>query len=185
LLYYAIRTFGVGTRQSWGTWLIYLGPPALVWGAWAITKYWLAIPMNLLVPSLGAVPSLDRIQSVLEAFTTALFLDGNWLILWALLALGFIYGDGVVTNDQSLFLAWPVVIYLGGIAFLLISTNLYEFVEAGTVLNRLTLHVAPLAALWVALTYGRWWGLERTDSELDGSAITSVGVTRQDYPGTA
>jgi hypothetical protein len=30
-----------------------------------------------------------------------------------------------------------------------------------SVLHRLILHVAPLAAVWVVLAYGHWWGMDK------------------------
>jgi hypothetical protein len=70
------------------------------------------------------------------------------------------------------FLIWPVLGYLGVMALLSGVTDLYQFLEVRTVLNRLILHVAPLAALWVAITYGRWWGLERLVPERGDAALT-------------
>jgi hypothetical protein len=104
---------------------------------------------------------VDRIPVVFEALVTALFLEGNWMILWALVVLAIVDRDGAITGRDSRFLLWPVILYLGVVGILTAGTVLFQFVEVRTVLNRLILHVAPLAALWVALTYGRWWGAER------------------------
>jgi hypothetical protein len=51
---------------------------------------------------------------------------------------------------------------------LLEATELFDYVSDSSVVNRLILHVAPLAALWVALTYGRWWGLADSSPNVRG-----------------
>ena len=152
------RRGGLITKTTFTTVGIYLGFPALVWGAWTLAKLHMGISTNLHVDS-SDVTVLDRWRTIFEVFIRALFLQGNWMILWALFSLAFVHEFRKTLTEESMFLVWPVVMYLGVIGVLAFTTELFRFLWGDTVLHRLILHVAPLAALWVALTYGRWWGL--------------------------
>jgi hypothetical protein len=153
------------TRHAWVDLARYLGAPGLIWGTWALAKSWMTISSNLAVPPLDLAIPVERFWVAFEAMVTALFLEGNWMILWALVVVALVDPDGKRSSQDARFFLWPVILYLGVVAVLTAGTALFEFVEVRTVLNRLILHVAPLAALWVAITYGRWWGLERASSE--------------------
>jgi hypothetical protein len=144
---------------------IYLSLPLLVWVAWSLVKLHFEISSTFQVDGSSAVPLLDRSSRIVSVFFRSFFLDGNWLILWALFALAGIYRWRDVVSLESLFLFWPVIFYLGSIASLFATTGLFRFLEDGTVVDRLILHVAPLAALWVVQVFGRWWASERTSRE--------------------
>jgi hypothetical protein len=139
----------------------YLALPALVWGTWTLVKVALAIPSNLRadVPSVGTL--FDRGAVIADALSRSLFLGGNWLILWACFLLACIYWWRETVLPESVFLFWPVVAYLASITVLFATTDLYRYLGDQSVVHRLVLHVAPLAAYWVAVVFGRSWGLDR------------------------
>lgn len=164
LLVLAARRLPFLITKGWVDVSIYLAPPLLVWGAWSLVKLHFGISSTFQPDGSSVVPLFDRWSRIAAVFFRSFFLDGNWLILWALFALAVIHRWREVVSPQSLFLFWPVIFYLGGIAFLFATTDLFRFLEDGTVVHRLILHVAPLAALWVAQVFGRWVS-ERTSAE--------------------
>ena len=161
------RRGGLTSKTSVTAVGIYLAFPALVWGAWTLAKLHMGISTNLHVDS-SDVMGLDRWQTIFEVFVRALFLQGNWMILWALFSLVFVYEFRNTLTEESMFLVWPVVTYLVVIGVLVFMSELFRFLWGDTVLHRLILHVAPLAALWVALTCGRWWGLAEPSPDVRG-----------------
>ena len=165
LLVLAARRSPFLITKGWVDVAIYLSLPLLVWGGWSLAKLHIGISSTFQVDGSSVVPLFDRWSRIAVVFFRSFFLDGNWLILWALFALGVIHRWRDVVSLESLFLFWPVIFYLGGIAFLFATTGLSRFLEDGTVVHRLILHVAPLAALWVVQVFGRWWASERTSRE--------------------
>lgn len=139
--------------------LLYGALPVAVWGAWSIAKLQMGIVSNLDVGPAAWVWQFDRFRVVVVVFIRSLFLEGNWLLLWGLFVVALVFARDAAREPWSLFLVWPVVVYLLSMGLLMEATELFDYVSVSTVVNRLILHVAPLAALWVAMTYGRWWGL--------------------------
>jgi hypothetical protein len=165
LLVLAARRSALLTPRAWTDISIYLSLPLLVWGTWSLVKLHLGISPTFQVDGSSVVPLFDRWQRIASVFFRSFFLDGNWLILWALFSLAGIYRWRDVLGLESLFLFWPVIFYLGSITSLFATTGLFRFLEDGTVVHRLILHVAPLAALWVVHVFGRQWASERTSRE--------------------
>ncbi|MBI3606852.1 MAG: hypothetical protein HY207_02675 [Nitrospirae bacterium] len=162
LVVLAARRSELASKKMWTTVSIYLALPVLVWAAWTLVKLHFGISSSFRADGSSVVPPFDRWSRIAGVFFRAFFLEGNWLILWALFAFACIYRYRETVTVESMFLFWPVVVYLGAIALLFATTGLFRFLEDGTVLHRLILHVAPLAALWVATVFGRCW--DGTDS---------------------
>jgi hypothetical protein len=139
---------------------IYLALPMLVWGVWTLVKMHFGVSASFLGNWASTVPLVERASRIAGMFLQGFFLDGNWLMLWALFTLAVVFRSRETVALDSPFLFWPVVGYLGSVGVLFATTGLFRFLEDGTVLHRLVLHVAPVAALWVAAVFGRWWGLE-------------------------
>lgn len=154
----AARRSELAAKKAWTAVSIYLALPVLVWVTWTLIKLHLGISASFRADGSSVVPLFDRWSKIAWVFFRAFFLEGNWLILWALFAFACVYRYRETMAAESMFLFWPVVVYLGAIALLFATTGLFRFVEDGTVLHRLILHVAPLAALWVATVFGRWLG---------------------------
>jgi hypothetical protein len=148
--------------------LLYGALPVAVWGAWSIAKLQMGIVSNVDVGPAAWVWQFDRFRVVVVVFIRSLFLEGNWLLLWGLFAVALVFDRDAAREPGSLFLVWPVVGYLLIMGLLLEATELFDYVSDSSVVNRLILHVAPLAALWVALTYGRWWGLADSSPNVRG-----------------
>ncbi len=157
---WSARRVGVAVRQAVRDVSPYLLAPVVVWGTWTLAKLSMGIPSSLHGEGMAAITSLDRWLRIIKMFFSAFFLGGNWLILWPLFLLACVYRWRSLFLSESLFLFWPVIAYLASIGMLFASTDLFLFLEDQTVLNRMILHVAPMAALWVALVFGRWYGLE-------------------------
>ncbi len=148
-----------GRLLTWSGWRdlgAYLGPSVVMWFVWSLTKARLGVSSNLTMFGFSQVFDPDRFRIVVTALVRGLFLQGNWLILWALFIVGWMYSFSWRPATDDLFLAWPVVLFFAAIVVLAQTTTLFDYLDDETVLNRLVLHVAPLAALWVALAYGRW-----------------------------
>jgi hypothetical protein len=87
----------------------------------------------------------------------AYFLFGNWHLLW--------YGAlGVaVLGRRHLFereLAPLTVVIGSGLLFLFFGfafTHAAQWVADQSTVNRATLHLAPLLAVWMVLVFRRWW----------------------------
>ncbi len=151
----AARRSELATKKTWSVVSMYLALPALVWVAWTLIKLHFGISSSFRADGASVVPLFDRWSKIAWVFFRAFFLEGNWLILWALFAFACISRYRETMAEESMFLFWSVVVYLGAIALVFATTGLFRFVEDGTVLHRLILHVAPLAALWVATVFGR------------------------------
>ncbi len=162
LVVLAARRSELVAKRAWMAVSMYLALPVLVWVTWTLVKFHLGISSSFRADGSSVVPLFDRWSRITGVFFRAFFLEGNWLILWALFAFACIYRYRETMTVESMFLFWPVVVYLGAIALLFATTDLFRFLEDGTVLHRLILHVAPLAALWVATVFGRSW--DGTDS---------------------
>ena len=143
-----------GKRPAWldlarfGAW------PALVWGAWAAAKALWGIAPNLEVEPLGFLSHMDRLPTVVAFIGRELWQSANWNVLWALFAGGWVVWWRRSVDPVSLFFGWPVVLTLA--AFIAVSegTVMYQYLFQGTTLHRMVLHVAPLAAFWVAVMLG-------------------------------
>lgn len=157
LVVFTVRRFGFRFWSLRHTLLLYGAFPIMVWGVWFLTKLALGLSSNLTVYA-GDLSFIVRLKSTIVAYLLALYVYGNWLILWVLVPFTISYLGRRSLKWDSLFLLWPVAIYLGFVAVVSIGTELFQFVNANTVLSRLILHVAPLAALWVALEWGRFYG---------------------------
>lgn len=170
LVVLAARRSELVAKTAWTAVSMYLVLPGLVWATWTLVKTHRGIPFS--VGSVGSVvvPLLDRWPRIADVFFQAFFLEGNWLILWALFAFACIHWWREIVSLESMFLFWPVIGYLLGIVLMFGITDLFRILEDGGVVNRLILHVAPLAALWVATVFGRRW--DATD------ALRQVGSAR-------
>jgi hypothetical protein len=160
LIVLGTRAAGALSRATWVSVLTYAALPAAVWGGWELVKLYAGISSNLGVED-PTMSGLDPTRVIGEEFIKALFLSGNWLIVWPLFLIALLYRIRDACSNADMFLVWPVIGYLGGIAVLASRTELFQHIGSDAVLHRLILHVAPLAALWVAVTYGRWRGVER------------------------
>ncbi|HET8761187.1 MAG TPA: hypothetical protein VFN94_08970, partial [Nitrospiria bacterium] len=81
LLYDGAWSFGIRSARTWRALLGYVAVPAAVWGGWTLVKALWAIPANLSLSIAGMAAHLDRLGGAVDALLTALFLEGNWLIL--------------------------------------------------------------------------------------------------------
>ncbi|MFZ5862553.1 MAG: hypothetical protein ACOYXR_06935 [Nitrospirota bacterium] len=131
--------------------LVYLGPAAAVWAAWAAVRpragFETALVSNL-APLAGSV---DRVWPVAAAFGQSLFMSGNWMLVWTVFFVVFLLRLRSTVQAEHIFLSWPVVIYFAVLVWLFVTKeSMTKFLFDHTLLHRLILHVAPLAALWVA-----------------------------------
>lgn len=91
-------------------------------------------------------------QSIVDAY----FLYGNWHLLWfivgaaALLGARHLFAAGIAPLSATLILGFMFL--FAGFAF----TNAAAWVEDQTTVNRATLHLAPLAVVWLLLVYESW-----------------------------
>jgi hypothetical protein len=141
---------------------LYVAPAVVLWGAWALVKIHFNIPSNLQIGASEAIPMADRWVIVLGNLTGALFLDGNWGMLWALAALAAMYRFRETFETDLVFFVWAPAAYLGLVVLLFSSTELLHYFGQGTVLHRLILHIVPVMAIWVVTAFGRWWGVDAT-----------------------
>jgi hypothetical protein len=153
---------GTTARSALRAVSLYVAPAVVVWGAWALVKLHLNIPSNLQIGASEAIPIVDRWVVVLGNLTGALFLDGNWGMLWALAALAALYRFRETFDTDMVFFVWAPAAYLGLIVLLFSSTELLHYFGQGTVLHRLILHIVPVMAIWVVTAFGRWWGVVAT-----------------------
>jgi hypothetical protein len=97
------------------------------------------------------VSGADRVWPVATALGQALFMSGNWIIVWTLFVVAFLIRFRSTFDVENIFFSWPVVIYLFFLAWLFVRNEwMFQFLADNTLLHRWILHVAPLAALWVA-----------------------------------
>ncbi|MBI3607485.1 MAG: hypothetical protein HY207_05935 [Nitrospirae bacterium] len=158
LLAVELREGGPQARSTWTALGLYAVLPTAVWSIWSLVKLHFGVSSNLMGYT-GAVDLVSRVIDVAIAFVLALFLYGNWLILWTLFIVAVLWYSRLTLTRESVFLVWPVVGYLGIVAVLCVRTDLFQYVVGGSVLTRLILHVAPLAALGTVMVLGRAWGL--------------------------
>lgn len=91
-------------------------------------------------------------QSIVDAY----FLYANWHLLWFAVAAAAILGarqlftPGIAPLSATLILGF--LFLFAGFAF----TNAAAWVEDQTTVNRATLHLAPLAVVWLLLVYQSW-----------------------------
>jgi hypothetical protein len=83
-----------------------------------------------------------------------LWQSANWNVLWALFAGGWIVWWRRSVDPVSLFFGWPVWMTLGVFVLVAEGTKMYDILLQGVVWHRVVLHVAPLAAFWVAVMLG-------------------------------
>jgi hypothetical protein len=132
--------------------LVYLGPAAVVWGVWAVVRPRWGVDETVLISNLSTISSsADRVWPVAAALGQALFMSGNWMIVWPLFIVAFLMRFRSTFDAENIFSSWPVVIYLCVLAWLFVTQEgMFSFLAGDAMLHRLILHVAPLAALWVA-----------------------------------
>ena len=91
-------------------------------------------------------------QSIVDAY----FLYANWHLLWfavaaaAILGARHLFTPGIAPLSATLILG--ILFLFAGFAF----TNAAAWVEDQTTVNRATLHLAPLAAVWLLLVFASW-----------------------------
>jgi 4-amino-4-deoxy-L-arabinose transferase-like glycosyltransferase len=100
-----------------------------------------------------AIINLKRIPVILYEYQKQLFGFKKWNIVWALILVSFVFNFKKAFSRQ----AAPIAISLGGC--FLIYTAVYiltpkDFVwHISTSASRLFLHIAPVAALWLAVNF--------------------------------
>jgi hypothetical protein len=131
--------------------LAYLGPAAVVWGVWAVVRPRLGFE-TVLISDLSMISSsADRVWPVAAALGQSLFMSGNWMIVWTVFIVAFLMRFRSTFDAENIFFTWPVVTYLFVVAwFFVTNEGMLKYLSDQTLLHRLILHVAPLAALWVA-----------------------------------
>jgi hypothetical protein len=131
--------------------LVYLGPAAAVWGVWAVVRPQLMYETAVITGLPEIVSGADRVWPVATPLGQALFMSGNWIIVWTLFVVAFLIRFRSTFDVENIFFSWPVVIYLFFLAWLFVRNEwMFQFLADNTLLHRWILHVAPLAALWVA-----------------------------------
>lgn len=145
----------LSTRSGRADLALFLAPGVTVWLVWALVKIRLGISSNLVMDADAWTMFVTRLPTVMEALVQCLFLDGNWLILWALFFPAILFEFGATVRRDWVFLVWPMMLYLVAVVALALATPMFDYLRDKTVLSRLVLHVAPLGALWVVLAYGR------------------------------
>jgi hypothetical protein len=129
-----------------------VGPAAVVWGVWAAVRPRSGFETVLISDLSMMSTSLDRIVPVAASFGESLFISGNWMIVWTLFFVAFLLRFRSTFEVEHIFLVWPVVIYLVVFAGIFVTKEwMYRYLDDQTLLHRLILHVAPMAALWVAV----------------------------------
>ncbi|MET0732500.1 MAG: hypothetical protein ABW054_05450 [Casimicrobiaceae bacterium] len=91
-----------------------------------------------------------------HSLAEAYFLLGNWhLLFYGAIAMALLGWRHLLTRD----LAPLTITVAGGLAFLALGfgfTNAGAWVEDQSTVNRATLHLAPLIALWMIMTFRAW-----------------------------
>lgn len=136
--------------------------PIAVWIGWAMFKLASGITPRLTVNPVDIVSHLDRVQPIVEFTVMELFRSANWHVVWPLFFGGWLLTIRSSFGSDFLFLGWPVVLTLAALLGVSQSTVMFQYLFQGTTLHRIMLHVAPLAAFWVALMIGRQWMSLRT-----------------------
>jgi len=143
-----------GRRPAWADLARFGAWPALVWGAWAAAKALWGIAPNLEVEPSGFLGHVDRLPAIVAFTARELWQSANWNVLWALFAGGWVVWWRRYADPVSLFFCWPVVMTLGVFVIVAEGTKMYDILLHGVVWHRVVLHVAPLAAFWVAVMLG-------------------------------
>jgi hypothetical protein len=143
-----------GKRPVWLDLVRFGAWPALVWGAWEAAKALWGIAPNLEVEPSGFLGHVDRLPTVVAFTAQELWQSANWNVLWALFAGGWVVWWRRSVDPVSLFFGWPVVLTLGVFVVVAEGTKMYDILLQGVVWHRVVLHVAPLAAFWVAVMLG-------------------------------
>lgn len=131
--------------------LVYVGPAAVVWSVWAVVRPRMGFETVVMSDLSTIASSADRVWPVAAALGQSLFMSGNWMMVWTVFIVVFLMRFRSTFDAEHIFFAWPVVTYLGVVAWLFVTNEgMLKYLSDQTLLHRLIIHVAPLAALWVA-----------------------------------
>ena len=109
-----------------------------------------------------------RLRSVAEAW----FIFGNWNLLWFGAIAAALLGRRKLLSARLAPLTWIVA---GGLAFLFFAflfPGMWLIEADQTSVNRTTLHLAPLVAIWMVLLYCEWSGTRRKSARRLSPAAT-------------
>ena len=91
-----------------------------------------------------------------DSLIDSLFLLGNWNLLWYLFVAMAMVGWRTMREPRLAPLTAVVAAGLFFLAIVFAFTNARDWVTGQTTINRATLHIAPLAILWMILVFDRW-----------------------------
>lgn len=139
------------SRSAWadiarfGVW------PLTVWLVWEIVKTQMTQSGDLHMSLGSLLDHADRVPAILALTSSELWGSANWNVLWPLFFGGWLLHIQRSLTPACFFFAWPVLLAM--VVFLAVSeaTIMYRYLLEGSTLHRMMLHVAPLAAFWVAL----------------------------------
>ncbi len=149
-----VRDGRLRDRAAWRDLGWFAAPPFLVWGGWALFKAASGISSPLTVQVSEFVDHADRLPAVLAFVARELWQSANWHALWPLFFGGWLLHVRRSLDPAFLFFGWPVVLTLAALIAVSAGTVMYQYLLQGTTLHRVVLHVAPLAAFWVAVMLG-------------------------------
>jgi hypothetical protein len=105
----------------------------------------------------------------------AYLMFANWHLLWYLAVAAALLGWRHILSPD---LAPLTIVVAGGLLFLafgFVFTNARDWVEDQSTVNRATLHIAPLLAIWSTLVFHWWWQRTPTHSRPQvASGLSSV-----------
>ncbi|MEW6684315.1 MAG: hypothetical protein AB1451_15570 [Nitrospirota bacterium] len=144
-------------REALRALAIFAGMPGLVVTAWAVFRWAGAETPSLSFQPTSLADLVSRSIAVVVYAARELWTSSNWNVLWPLFAGFWALHARKSLSSESLFFAWPVVITFGTLLAVSASTEMGEYLKQGTTLHRMALHVAPLAAVFVAVRVGDTW----------------------------
>ncbi|MEO5656033.1 MAG: hypothetical protein ABIO65_02690, partial [Nitrospiria bacterium] len=143
-----------GDRASWMHIGLFALSPVAIWGAWSAFKMAGGITGTLTIEGSAALLHAGRLPDVLALMAFELVQSANWHVLWPVFFAGWMVYFRRSFDPSFLFFGWPVVLTLAAFVIVSASSVMYQYLFEGSTAHRMVLHVAPLAAFWVALVLG-------------------------------
>jgi hypothetical protein len=115
-----------------------------------------------------------------EALANSYFLYDNWHLLWYGALAAAVLGRRQLLSPQ---LAPLTVVVAGGVifvAFVLLFTNARNWLSDQSTVNRATLHMAPVVAVWMLAVFRAW--TQTLLEQVPPSAPAAVAMTPPDMP---